>query len=137
MAVTSKTYNRTFILALTSAMFFMFAMTTDAVGEIIKIAKSEMGLSNMQASAFHWATMISIAASGILLGFLADKWGRKPTIIMGLSLYGIASAMFFLGKDFYLYLTLLFISGAAIGIFKTAALALIGDISNSTAQHTR
>ncbi len=134
---TDKPYNRGFIMALTSAMFFMFAMTTDAVGEIIKIAKMDMGLTNIQASAFHWATMISIAASGIFLGFLADKLGRKTTIILGLSLYGIASAMFFLGQDFYLYLTLLFISGAAIGIFKTAALALIGDISHSTTQHTR
>jgi MFS transporter, FHS family, L-fucose permease len=135
--IADKTYNRTFIMALTSAMFFMFAMTTDAVGEIIKIAKSEMGLTNIQASAFHWATMISIAASGIFLGVLADRFGRKPTIILGLSLYGLASAAFFLGQSFYLYLTLLFISGAAIGIFKTAALALIGDVSHSTEQHTR
>ena len=28
------------------------------------------------------------------------------------------------------------LSGLAIGVFKTAALALIGDISTSTAQHT-
>ncbi len=139
MATTSKTgatYNRTLITALTCAMFFMFAMTTDAVGEIIKIAKTDMGLTNLQASAFHYAPMIAIAISGILLGFLADKLGRKTTIIIGLSLYGIASAAFFLSTDFYLYLTLMFISGVAIGIFKTAALALIGDITSSTEEHT-
>jgi len=130
------TYNRFLITALTCAMFFMFAMTTDAVGEIIKIAKKDMGLTNIQASAFHWATMIAIAGSGILLGFLADKLGRKTTIIIGLSLYGVASAAFFLGTEFYLYLTLLFISGTAIGVFKTAALALIGDITDSTEEHT-
>jgi fucose permease len=129
-------YNRTLITALTCAMFFMFAMTTDAVGEIIKIAKVEMGLTNIQASAFHWATMFSIALSGLFLGFLADKLGRKATIIIGLSLYGLASAAFFLGTDFQLYRALLFISGAAIGIFKTAALALIGDITDSTEEHT-
>ncbi len=129
-------YNRFLITAITCAMFFMFAMTTDAVGEIIKIAKKEMGLTNLQVSAFHWATMVAIAISGIFLGFLADKLGRKITIILGLSLYGLASAAFMLGKDFYLYMTLLFISGVAIGIFKTAALALIGDITNSTKEHT-
>ncbi len=124
------------ISALTYAMFFMFAMTTDAVGEIIKIAKVDMGLTNMQASAFHWATMVAIAASGIMLGFLADRIGRKRTIILGLAIYGVASAAFFAGQAFYLYLTLLFVSGLAIGIFKTGALALIGDISNSTEHHT-
>ncbi len=135
-ASNGATYNRALITALTCAMFFMFAMTTDAVGEIIKIAKAEMGLTNIQASAFHWATMIAIALSGILLGFLADKLGRKTTIIIGLTLYGLASAAFFLGTNFQLYLTLLFISGAAIGVFKTAALALIGDITDSTEEHT-
>ncbi|PCI53322.1 MAG: MFS transporter [Alphaproteobacteria bacterium] len=126
-----------YVTVLTYAMFFMFAMTTDAVGEIIKIAKGEMGLTNMQASAFHWATMIAIAGSGIFLGFLADLYGRKRTIILGLVMYGLASALFFLGESFYAYLILLFVSGIAVGIFKTAALALIGDITQSTEQHTR
>ena len=125
------------VTALTYAMFFMFAMTTDAVGEIIKIAKADMGLSNTQASAFHWATMIAIAASGIFFGFFADKFGRKKTIIGGLAIYGLASAAFFSGTSFQLYLTLLFVSGLAIGIFKTAALALISDITTSTEEHTR
>jgi fucose permease len=129
--------NHTLISALTFAMFFMFAMTTDAVGEIIKIAKADMGLTNIQASAFHWATMVAVAGSGIGLGFVADRFGRKNTIILGLGIYGIASALFFAGQSFYLYLSLLFVSGLAIGIFKTAALALIGDISESTEHHTR
>jgi fucose permease len=124
------------VSALTYTMFFMFAMTTDAVGEIIRIAKSEMNLSNTQVSAFHWATMVAIAASGIGLGFLADRFGRKWTIIGGLALYGLASAMFLAGTRFELYLVLLFVSGLAIGVFKTAALALIGDLSTSTRDHT-
>ena len=124
------------VSALTYAMFFMFAMTTDAVGEIIKIAKGDMSLSNTEASAFHWATMVAIAASGIGLGFLADRFGRKYTIIGGLTLYGLASALFMAGQSFQLYLVLLFISGLAIGVFKTAALALVGDISSSTEDHT-
>ena len=124
------------IAALTYGMFFVFAMTTDAVGEIIKLAKLEMGLSNTEASAFHWASMVAIAASGLALGFLADRFGRKPIIILGLGIYMLANAAFMLGQDFYLYLSLLFIAGLAIGIFKTAALALIGDISRSTEDHT-
>lgn len=129
---------KTYALAstLTYVMFFMFAMTTDAVGEIIKVARTEMGLTNTQASAFHWSTMLAIAASGMFLGFLADRFGRKRTIIAGLILYGVASALFFMGKGFALYVSLLFISGLAIGVFKTAALALIGDLSVSTKDHT-
>jgi MFS transporter, FHS family, L-fucose permease len=124
------------VSALTYAMFFMFAMTTDAVGEIIKIARVDMNLSNTEASAFHWATMIAIAMSGIGLGFLADRFGRKKTIIGGLAMYGFVSALFMTGQSFQLYLTLLFISGLAIGVFKTSALALVGDLASSTDDHT-
>jgi MFS transporter, FHS family, L-fucose permease len=124
------------VSALTYGMFFMFAMTTDAVGEIIKIARVDMNLTNTEASAFHWATMVAIAMSGIGLGFLADRFGRKKTIIGGLALYGLASALFLTGQSFQLYFALLFISGLAIGIFKTSALALIGDLASSTDDHT-
>lgn len=125
------------VAALSYAMFFMFAMTTDAVGEIISIAKAEMSLTNTQASLFHWATMVGIALSGILLGFLADAIGRKKAIIIGLAVYGVSSAAFFSSDSFLFYLTLLFAGGVAIGVFKTAILALIGDISVSTRDHTR
>lgn len=125
------------VSGLTYAMFFMFAMTTDAVGEIISIAKVELSLSNTQASLFHWATMVGIALSGILLGFLADFLGRKNAIVLGLAIYGISSAVFFSSTSFSFYLALLFAGGLAIGVFKTAILALIGDISTSTGDHTR
>lgn len=131
-----RTATYVLVSALTYSMFFMFAMTTDAVGEIIKIAKNDMNLTNTEASAFHWATMVAIAASGIGLGFLADRFGRKNTIIAGLALYGLASALFMTGQSFQLYFALLFISGLAIGVFKTAALALVGDLSTSTRDHT-
>ena len=125
------------VTGLTYAMFFMFAMTTDAVGEIISIAKIELSLSNTQASLFHWTTMVGIALSGILLGFLADFLGRKNAIVLGLAVYGISSAVFFGSSTFSFYLALLFAGGLAIGVFKTAILALIGDISVSTSDHTR
>ncbi|KCZ55437.1 hypothetical protein HY29_11985 [Hyphomonas beringensis] len=125
------------VTALTYAMFFMFAMTTDAVGEIISIAKEEMNLSNTEASLFHWATMVGIALSGILLGSLADSIGRKKAIIVGLAVYAVSCAAFFGFSSFAFYLGLLFAGGLAIGVFKTAILALIGDITTSTHDHTR
>jgi len=121
---------------LTYLMFMMFAMTTDAVGEIIKEVMKQFSLSMTAAGLLHYGPMTAIALGGILLGFLADKFGRKKTIILGLSLFAINSFLFLLGNTFAFFLSLLIISGFAIGIFKTAALALIGDITNSTKEHT-
>jgi fucose permease len=129
-------HNLNAIKWLTFLMFMMFAMTTDSVGVIIPEVIREFNLSMMAAGAFHYANMIAIALAAISLGSLADKLRRKKTIIIGLILFALNSYLFAAGNSFLFFLTLLVISGASIGIFKTGALALIGDISRSTSEHT-
>src|SRR5512136_85950 len=135
-APASPTHNLTAIKWLTFLMFMMFAMTTDSVGVIIPEVIKQFNLSNAAGGAFHYAPMTAIALAAISLGYLADKLGRKKTIILGLILFALNSYLFAVGNTFLFFLALLVISGASIGIFKTGALALVGDISRSTAEHT-
>ncbi len=135
-ASVSHKHNLTAIKWLTYLMFLMFAMTTDSVGLIIPEVIEEIKLSMTAAGAFHYANMIAIALAGIFLGYLADRLGRKKTIILGLILFALNSYLFSVGNSFLFFVVLLVISGAAIGIFKTGALALVGDISSSTTEHT-
>ena len=130
------TSNATLIRWLTYLMFMMFAMTSDSVGEIIKEVKREFDVSNTEASLMHSLFMIGIAFSGLFLGFLADRFGRKKTIILGLALFALSCYLFLVGNSFEFILGLITLSGLAVGVFKTAALALIGDISRSTKEHT-
>ena len=124
------------IKVLTFLMFMMFGMTTESVGVIIPKIIEEFHLTMTEAGAFHYAPMTAIALAGILLGFLADKIGRKRSIVLGLMLFAVASYLFAAGNSFLYFVALLAISGVAIGIFKTGALALVGDITNSTTEHT-
>jgi fucose permease len=124
------------IRALTYMMFMMFAMTTDSVGVIIPEVIRTYHLSMTAAGAFHYASMSAIAVAAIALGFLADRLGRKKTIVLGLILFALNSYLFAVANTYIFFLILLVVSGASIGIFKTGALALIGDISNSTLEHT-
>lgn len=129
-------HNLGLIRWLTYLMFMMFAMTSDSVGEIIKEVKIEFGVSNTQASLMHSLFMVGIAFSGLFLGFLADKFGRKKTLILGLAMFATSCYLFLFGSTFTFILSLISLSGLAVGVFKTAALALIGDISRSTKEHT-
>ena len=124
------------VKTLTYLMFMMFAMTTDSVGVIIPEVIRQFKLSMTAASAFHYATMTGIALAGFFLGYLADKFGRKATIVIGLILFSLNSYLFAVGNSFGFFLVLLAVSGVAIGVFKTGALALIGDISRSNTEHT-
>jgi len=114
----------------------MFAMTTDSVGVIIPEVIRTFHLSMTAGGAFHYANMSAIAGAAICLGFLADRLGRKKTIILGLILFALNSFLFAVANSYVFFVLLLIVSGAAIGIFKTGALALIGDISSSTQEHT-
>ena len=113
----TQTRNLTAIKLLTFLMFTMFAMTTDSVGAIIGEVMKQYKLSNVAAGTLHYGPMTAIALSGIFLGFLADKLGRKKTIILGLVLFALNSYLFVVGDNFWYFVTLLIISGAAIGMF--------------------
>lgn len=124
------------IKGLTYGLFAMFAMTTDSVGLIIPEVIKTYGLSLTAAGSFQYATMGGIAVAGLLLGQLADRYGRRPVLILGLTLFAASSFAFLAGDTFLFFTVLMALSGVAIAVFKTAALALVGDISTSTAQHT-
>ncbi len=123
--------------ALICLMFLTFAMTSDAVGGVIPKIIDEFRLSMKAAGAFHYAPMISMALGALLLGFLADRIGRKRTIILGLALYATGSFLFAFGHTFGLFVGLLAISGLGISIFKIGGLALVGDVSISAESHTK
>jgi len=123
--------------ALICFMFLTFAMTSDAVGGVIPKIIDEFHLSMKAASAFHYAPMTSMALGALLLGFLADRLGRKHTIILGLALYGAGSLGFAFGEAFGLFVALLALSGLGISIFKIGGLALVGDVTSSARSHTR
>jgi DHA1 family quinolone resistance protein-like MFS transporter len=124
------------IKALTCMMFFTFAMTTDAVGSVIPTLLEEFDLSLRAASAFHYVPMIAIAAGALAFGFLADRAGRKTTIVLGLAIYGVSSLLFAFGDRFQFFVMLLGAAGIGVSVFKVGALALIGDFSRSTREHT-
>src|SRR5215467_3525678 len=107
--------NMSVLKALTYLMFAMFAMTTDSVGIIIPEIVRTFHLSLTAAGSFQYATMAGIALAGFLLGHLADRYGRKTTIIAGLTLFATASFLFLAGTSFAYFCVLMAFSGAAIG----------------------
>jgi fucose permease len=136
MTASAPAAHRSAIKALTYMMFMMFALTTESVGLIIPEVMRSFHLGMTASGAFHYAPMTAIALAGIGLGFLADRLGRKRTIILGLCLFALNAYLFALASSYAAFLALLTVSGVAIGIFKTGALALIGDISRSAQEHT-
>jgi predicted MFS family arabinose efflux permease len=68
-------------------------------------------------------------------GTLSDKWGRKPTIIFGIVLFGIGSLICAVSSDIYMLIFGRFLQGAgAIGAVVTAMISdLVKDESRGKA----
>jgi fucose permease len=124
------------VRALTCLMFFMFAMTTDSVGLIIPQVIAEYHLSMATAGALQYGSMLGIAFAGLGLGFLADRLGRRRAILMGLLLFAATAFLFPWASSFLRVLALTTVAGMAIGVFKTGAVALVGDLSADARQLT-
>jgi fucose permease len=125
------------VRVLVCLLFLTFAMTSDAVGSIVSRVIGELHLTLTEAGAFQYVPMAAMALGAVALGWLADRLGRKSTIICGLALYGGASLLFAFGNTYGFFVGLLALTGVGISLFKTGALALIGDVSRSGAAHTR
>ena len=132
--IAHESRNMAIVKTLTYLMFAMFAMTTDSVGLIIPEIIKAFQLSLTAAGTFQYATMAGIAFAGLLLGQLAA--GSEARTVRR-RLTDVCGGVFLLaGAKLLFFAVMLGLSGLAIGVFKTGALALIGDISTSTAQHT-
>ena len=70
---------------------------------------------------------ITFALSALLIGFLIDKWGRKPILISSVILYVVAGSMGFYVNNLYaIIVSRAFLGIAAAGNMNTI-LTLIGD----------
>jgi len=92
--------NTAIVKTLTYLMFTMFAMTTDSVGLIIPEVIRTFQLSLTAAGTFQYATMAGIAIAGLFLGQLADRFGRRRTIVIGLTLFAAACFLLAAGNQF-------------------------------------
>lgn len=71
-----------FLLDAMDVMLFVFAMPT---------LRAEFGLTNQQTGLAMAATQLSSAAGGVLAGILADRLGRRRTLIYTILLYSFGS----------------------------------------------
>ncbi len=62
-------------------------------------------------------------------GIISDKWGRKPLIVIGLSLYAVTALLFPFSKAAYDWIFVRAVQGAGAGFFFPAITALLADIT--------
>jgi len=67
--------------------------------------------------------------SGPVIGFLMDRWGRKPLLIVGVFLRGLTGLAEYFASSYLEFLVLEFIGGIGVSIWGTGSSIVIADVT--------
>lgn len=88
---------------------------------------NERGLNQFQITALQAAFAITVLFVEVPSGYLADKLGRKQTMMVGAALGFVAMAMYAVVSTFWLFLIVEVLLGSALAMFSGADDALAYD----------
>lgn len=75
--------------------------------------------------------LVGIALSGLIYGPLSDVYGRRPVILGGLALFGVASFLCCFTQSIYTLILVRFLQGTGAGVSLVVGLASICDAYSS------
>lgn len=67
--------------------------------------------------------------SGPIIGFLMDRWGRKPLLLIGVFLRGLTGLAEYFASSYLEFLILEFIGGIGVSIWGTGSSIVIADVT--------
>jgi len=74
--------------------------------------------------------MLGLAVMQIVFGVLADVWGRKRLLLVGLFIYSLSSILTILAPHFEWFLAARFLQGAGLAASRVMSMTIIRDISS-------
>jgi DHA1 family bicyclomycin/chloramphenicol resistance-like MFS transporter len=95
---------------------------------LIPVIKSEFALSNAQAQLTFTAGVLGMAFSTLAYGSLADRYGRRPVLLVGLILFLCGSIASSLANSFVLLLAGRVVQSLGAGCGITLARAIARDV---------
>ncbi|HEY8449826.1 MAG TPA: MFS transporter [Bacillota bacterium] len=117
--------------------FAQFFTRTGAVFAVIPLKGSqELGLSVAQVgAALSLIGLINVAAL-YPAGYVADRYGRKPPIVIATVVCGLAMALFAMSRDYRSYLLAAAIWGLGSGVGGPLPAAYAADLASGTSYGT-
>ncbi len=74
--------------------------------------------------------MLGLAIMQIVFGVLADVWGRKRLLLVGLAIYSLSSILTIFAPYFEWFLAARFLQGAGLAASRVMSMTIIRDISS-------
>lgn len=103
------------LLALCFLVVTIDGFDTASIGFIAPALRGEWHLSAAALAPLFGAGLFGLMAGALLLGPLADRYGRKPILILSVAFFGLTSLLSSFATDMTTLLVLRFLTGLGLG----------------------
>jgi AAHS family benzoate transporter-like MFS transporter len=115
----------TLFIALTDG----FDLSVFGVTLPVMIAKGEWGITSLTAGTIASAQLFGMLVGSLVLGYLADRFGKKTILLCTLVLYAIATLAVIVTPNVTVFTILRFVAGIGIGGVLLILIALVSELS--------
>jgi DHA1 family bicyclomycin/chloramphenicol resistance-like MFS transporter len=118
------------VVLMLSLMLGMQALTTDLYLPSLPLLKADLVASMPQVQLTLTSLLVSFGVSQLAWGPVADRWGRKPVLMVGLCGYTLASMGCVLAPSIDGLIAWRALQGVAMGAVVMCARAIVRDLYN-------
>jgi MFS family permease len=124
---TTDRYPRSFYLVIVANLLFFtgFQWTFATLPGYIQ----EIGGDAAQIGLAFGLFSLSAVAARPVVGWLVDRWGRKPVLLIGAGIFALSPALYALAGSLWCFQVVRVLHGAGIAAFTTAYTALVADLA--------
>lgn len=117
------------VLALTAAAVVFDGLDNQLIGFAAPALIRDWGISKADLVPIIAASLIAMTVGTAIAGFVADRIGRRPTLITSVALFGVASAAIALAPNLTVLLVLRLIAALGLGGAMPTATALVAEFT--------
>lgn len=107
---------------------FALNLNTNVLGALLPFLPDELVRPGAGDRLLLAAAAAASAVAALIVGPLADRYGRKPLLVAGLAAFAAGSAMHCFADTYPLLVLARALSGAAVGVAYACASALVAEI---------
>ena len=124
---TSPTVRRPFVIASVMAAMFMIAIEATIVSTAMPQIAGQLGDLHLYSWVFS-AFLLTQTATTVVFGKLADLFGRKPVLLVGIGIFLVGSTLCGFARSMPLLILFRLVQGVGAGAIQPVSMTVVGDL---------
>src|ERR1051326_4953471 len=113
-------------------VFFLWSFGTGSINLARPLFAASFGVPVLLVTLITATNSVSHLISGAITGYLMDRFGRKPILMVGLAIRGASLFAEYYADSYTAYILLEFFGGLGVAVWVTGANILVADLSVQT-----